>query len=270
MIQTGNTTKSKTRKALGYALGLVALSIPLGATMGGCRGDRSDSPPRQFFPDMDDQPKLKAQSGSKFYEDGHAQRLPVEGTVAFGASAMVSDDDAAWATMFAKDRDDKLRADETYYFGLVSGTTDQFVARMPVEVTKELILRGQERFNIYCTACHGYDAMGGESGTVGRLMNVRPVNLLDAKYRDRAGDFGTDGYIFSIIRQGLWSPDGTNRMPSFGHAVDEQDAWGIVAYLRTLQTAFDAKGRRVGQAQDTQQDSSIEQPIATTENGGEG
>jgi len=264
MIQAGNTTKSMIRRALLCSLGLVVLGSPLS----GCRGDRTDKPPHQFFPDMDDQPKLKAQSESKFFEDGRSQRLPVDGTVAFGSDSVIPPGHGDWVDSYAKDRDDMLKADETYYFGLVSGSagqeTPQYVGRMPIEVNKELITRGMERFNIYCSMCHGYDAMGGDSGTVGRLMNVRPINLLDNKYRDRAGDVGSDGYIFHIIREGLWSPDGTNRMPAYGHAVDEQDAWAIVSYIRTLQAAFDAKGRRIGQIDSAKSD----QAIASTENGG--
>ncbi len=276
MIQAGNTTKAMTRWALNGALGVVVLGSAM-TFMSGCRGDRTDAPPRQFFPDMDDQPKLKAQSESKFFEDKRSQRLPVEGTVAFGSTGLIPEGSGQWVEMKGKDRADMLKADETYYFGLVAGSASQdppaYVERMPVEVNKELIMRGMERFNIYCTACHGYDGLGNDSGLVGRMMNVRPVNLLDNKYRDRSGEFGTDGYLFHIIREGLWAPDGANRMPSYKHAVDEQDAWAIVSYIRTLQRAFDAKGRRLGQGeipgQTPGQDSEMNQAIASTDNGGE-
>ncbi len=267
MIHTGNTTKAMSRSAALSALGAIVLGGSLSATMGGCRGDRTDAPPRQFFPDLDDQPKLKPQSETDFFEDGRSQRVAVEGTVAFGTDGVVPHGDQEWMQGYAKDRADMLKADETYYFGLVTGSEDQYVAKMPVEVDKEFILRGQERFNIFCSACHGYDGLGNDSGTVGRLMNVRPINLLDDKYRDRAGEFGTDGYLFHIIREGLWSPDGTNRMPAYGHAVNEQDAWAIVAYVRTLQAAFDAKGRRIGQIKSPEAQTT---EIASTNNGGEG
>ena len=273
MIQAVNTKAAATRFARLSVLGLVAMS----AMLGGCRGDRSDSPPHQFFPDMDDQPKLKAQSETGFFEDGHSQREPVEGTVAFGSNALIPSGEGQWVDMYAKDRDDMLKADPTYYFGLVAGSDNTYVKRMPVEVTPELIKRGKERFNIYCSMCHGYDAMGGDSGTVGRLMNVRPVNLLDEKYRDRNADFGTDGYIYHIIRQGLWSPDGTNRMPAYGSSINEQDSWAVVAYIRTLQKAFDAKGRRIGAVDQpermpdfTTDNKKGEQQIASSKNGGEG
>lgn len=263
MIPAVNTTKSITRGALTGVLLVTALAtLPLS----GCRGDRTDKPPRQFFPDMDHQPKLKAQSESEFFADGKSQRDLVDGVVPFSNHSVLAPEgsDAQWAKMREQYRENMLRADDTYYFGLVEGSdpeTPKYVDRMPVELTQEMIERGAERYNIYCAMCHGYDAVGIDSGTVGRLMNVKPVNLLDEKYRDRNGEFGTDGYLFHVIREGLWSPDGSNRMPAYGHAVDEYDAWAIVAYIRVLQAAFDAQGN-----------STVDAPAGntTSTNGGEG
>lgn len=244
MIPAVKTTRHTAKNALScvLALGVIA-ALPLG----GCRGDRTDKPPRQFFPDMDDQPKMKAQSETVFFEDGMSQRPLIEGVVPFSDHAVLPSegDQSEWAQARRKDRDDMLKADETYYFGMLAGSTSEapnWAPRMPVEVTQDLIGEGAEQYNIYCAMCHGYDMLGNESGTVGRLMNVRPVNLLDDKYRDRNGEFGSDGYLFHVIREGLWSPDGSNRMPAYGHAVDEQEAWAIVAYIRVLQQAFDAQG----------------------------
>lgn len=262
MIPAVRTTRTSARGALACVLALSALAtLPLA----GCRGDRSDNPPRRFFPDMDYQPKLKAQSETEFFTDGKSQRDLVEGVVPFSDHSVPApeDDMSEWAQMRRKNRADMLKGDQTYYFGMVAGSdpeTPQWVERMPVEVTEELVARGAERYNIFCGMCHGYDALGNDSGTVGRLMNVRPVNLLDDKYRDRNGEFGSDGYLFHVIREGLWSPDGSNRMPAYGHAVDEQDAWAIVAYIRVLQAAFDAQGN-----------TTVDTPAGSTnDNGGEG
>ncbi|MBL4808668.1 MAG: cytochrome c, partial [Phycisphaerales bacterium] len=110
--------------------------------------------------------------------------------------------------------------------------------RMPIDMNQALINRGQERYNIFCSACHGYDGQGGNSGTVGKLWSMPPANLVtDPRFTDRTLSSGKDGYLFHIIREGLYTPDGTIRMPSYKHAVNEQDAWAIVAYLRVLQTA---------------------------------
>lgn len=235
-----HTTRHTSGFSAYLALGLLGASV---MTLGACRGDRSDEPPRRFFPDMDHQPKVKAQTSSKFFEDGSSQRTHVDGVVAFGSTAHdpAMLEHSEWGGTYLEDRASMLDADETYAFGLVSGTTDQYVPVMPVEVTSELIERGQERFDIYCSMCHGYDGLGGNSGTVGRLWSIPPANLAqDARFLDRAGAQGSDGYLFHIIREGLYTEDGTIRMPSYGHAIDEHDAWAIVAYLRVLQAASNA------------------------------
>lgn len=232
---THTNTTARARFAAGITMILAGAIL---SPMSGCRGDRSDKPPHQFFPDMDDQPKIKAQRESKFFADGEGQRPHVPGTVAYGDNTFNAEGETpAWADEMVKSQTDSLKDDESYYFGLVAGTTDQYVQRMPVEVTKELLARGQERFDIYCSMCHGYDAKGGDSGTVGRLWSIPPANLTDPKYTDRAGEFGADGYIFHVIREGLWTPTGDLRMPSYKHAVTEEDAWAIISYIRALQAA---------------------------------
>jgi len=233
--QDTHDTRAGGMRTVGILAILAAVAL---MPMTGCRGDRSENPPRQFFPGMDDQPKLKAQSESEFFTDSEGQRKLVPGTVAYGDNTYHSDTDAPqWAEGLLENQADALKGDESYYFGLVAGSTDEYVQRMPVEVTKELLLHGQERFDIYCSMCHGYDAKGGDSGTVGRLWSIPPANLVEPKYADRAGEFGSDGYLFHVIREGLWTPTGDLRMPAYKHAVDEADAWSIVAYIRALQAA---------------------------------
>lgn len=230
-------------KSITMLLSVVMLGSAI-TVLGGCRGDRTDKPPRRFFPDMDYQPKLKPQSETEFWTDGRTNRTLVEGTVPFGNTTHDTTNlgDQAWASKIVADRDAMLKGDESFYFGLVAGSQDsetpQYLERMPVEVNKQLIMRGQERFNIYCSMCHGYDGQGGDSGTVGRLWSIAPANLVgDPRFQDATQDGGKDGYLFHIIREGLYTPEGTIRMPSYKHAVNEQDAWAIVAYLRVLQTA---------------------------------
>ncbi|MFK7884275.1 MAG: cytochrome c [Phycisphaerales bacterium] len=242
------TKRHNTRRTTGQRLAFLAAFAAAGmalASSAGCRGDRSEKPPRQFFPDMDQQPKLKAQSESEFFADGRSQRLLVDRTVAFGSRPQMPDgvDNAAWSAMIEADRSRMLKADETFSYGIVDGSSleePEFVTYMPVAVTEDLLVRGKERFDIYCSACHGYTGVGGQAdgaGTVGKLWSYSPANLLAEQYRDRETFQGKDGYLFHITRDGLWGPDGANRMPAYKHAINEQDAWAIVAYIRVLQAS---------------------------------
>ncbi|HZW05969.1 MAG TPA: cytochrome c, partial [Phycisphaerales bacterium] len=113
----------------------------------------------------------------------------------------------------------------------------KFVAVMPpsVIVDRKLLERGQDRYNIYCSVCHGYDGYG--KGTVGEQWRVPVANFHDPKFTDAAQDQSRDGYIFHVIRNGLPADDPKQpmRMPAYGYSVNEQDAWAIVAYVRALQ-----------------------------------
>lgn len=203
---------------------LVTGAIAL-AALAGCRGDRSASRPRQFFPDMDDSPKFKPQTQTPFFADGRAMRQPVANTVAFGALPDAAD----------PGREQYLKQDTGYYFG--TGADGKYLATIParVVVDKKLLERGEQRYNIYCSVCHGYDGYG--KGMVGAQWQGVVANFHDAKFTDPAQVQSNDGYIFHIIRNGLPADDPKQpmRMPSYGYSVNESDAWAIVAYVRTLQ-----------------------------------
>lgn len=226
MTTTHNTTRRTTR-----ALGVIALASIVAIGTGGCRGDRSEKPPRQFFPDMDDQMKWKAQGKSDFFADGRTMRLPVSGTVAFGRASVVSDE--AWAETYMTQRSDLLRDDDAFYRGV--DASGAYLVRMPVQPTRAMIERGMERFDIYCSACHGYE--GDAKGTVGTRWSYPVANFHDPKYRDTNENTGKDGYLFHVVRNGVIGGDGKLKMPGYAHAVNEQDAWAIVAYMRALQAS---------------------------------
>ena len=97
----------------------------------GCGRERpSQNSPMSINRGMMSQPKFKAYSESEFYPDGSAMRTPVAGTVARG----------------------QLHDDEIYYTGKDAG--GNFVSTAPVSVTRQLLKRGEERFDIYCAPCH--------------------------------------------------------------------------------------------------------------------
>lgn len=215
------------RSTVALAIGAIGLGLVLG--MAGCRGERSDKPPRQFFPDMDDQMKWKPQNQSEFFADGRTMRQPVAGTVAFGRTSLVSDE--PWAGTYASQRADLLRDDDAFYKGTAPDGT--YLVRMPGQPTRAMIERGMERFNIYCSACHGYEGDG--KGTVGLRWSYAPATFHDPKYRDAAQNTGRDGYIFHVARNGVIGGDGKQKMPGYAHAINEHDAWAIVSYIRALQ-----------------------------------
>ncbi|MBI5493877.1 MAG: cytochrome c [Deltaproteobacteria bacterium] len=164
----------------------------------GCRGQISDRPPIHIVPDMDWQQKyLPQQAGPSFFLDGRAMRPPVTGTVAQG----------------------QLRADRVYE----EGKTDDkhFVAVAPVEMTRERLLRGQERFNIYCAPCH--DKMGSGKGMVVQRGYPLPVDLTSERVRDMS-----DGEVFGVISNGV------RNMPTYAPQIPVEDRWNIVGWVRVL------------------------------------
>ncbi len=214
-----------TTRLAAFGLALAAVGI-----LPACRGDRTGKPPRQFFPDMDDSPKFRPQTGTEFFVDGRAMRPTTTGVVPFGTTPHAAD----------LDRADFLKDDPAFYLGRESGSPDApYLADIPasVVVDEALIRRGQERFNIYCSACHGYDGKG--KGMVGSRWSYPLPSFMDVIYTDKANEpKAKDGYVFHTIRNGLpneGKPDDPWKMPPYAHAVNERDAWAIVAYMRTLQ-----------------------------------
>lgn len=221
------------------AAGLCLLAAAAAAPLAGCRGDRTDKPPRRFFPDMDDQQKWDPQEQTTFFADGRTARQPVEGTVPFGRTpkdpALL--EGSGWGESYLAERVSLLGESDAVFRG-VSDSGDGYIDYIPIPVTLDLVERGQERFNIYCAACHGY--AGDGQGMVGKVWSYAPANITTGIYVDRTDPKGSDGYLFHVVREGVWGVDGANRMPGYKHAVSEEDAWAIVSYIRALQTSISA------------------------------
>jgi mono/diheme cytochrome c family protein len=220
---------------------------------GGCRGDHSDKPPRQFFESLDDQPKYKSQSKSRVFADGRSMRQPPPGAVAFGDREVLSfgsteEQKAFAAALIGQKRSDMLREDDRVYLGVGSDGKPLDWAPMDAilgagfdeAAVTRLIEKGRERYNIYCIVCHGGDGKGG--GAVGVQWNTAVANLMDPKYQ-RGGELGQDGHIFQVIRNGLPNAPGQSpalRMPAYGDKINEREAWAIVAYIRAMQASISA------------------------------
>jgi mono/diheme cytochrome c family protein len=153
-------------------------------------------------PDMWIQPKHKAQDASDFFEDGASSRLPVKGTVAFGD---IKDNDA-------------------YYRGYVNG---KLVDTLPVPLTKELLERGQERFEVFCKHCHGM--LGDGQGMIAqRGFNVE--RTVATYHTDRLRQMPV-GHFFDVITNGYGA------MFPFSDRIPVEDRWAIVSYIRVLQAS---------------------------------
>lgn len=228
------------------AMKLAAIAGVAGAVafLGGCRGERSDDPPRQFLPDMDDQPKYKAQTKSAFFKDfedpetgemyGRSMRQPVAGAVAFGHFAEVGSVDGF---DFESGRAEIVKEDPAFYTG--KNNDGSWVKFIPARVDEEFLALGRENFGIYCQICHG--ALGDGMGTVGLRWSYALPTWHQDQYR-HGGEKGDDGYIFDVIRHGVPNPGGAYplKMPSYASKVSERESWAIVAYLRVLQAAHES------------------------------
>lgn len=233
----GVSCRVATRSLLCVAL----VGLAAGGVLG-CRGDRSSKPPRQFFPDMDDQPKVKPQTKSTFFQEfaggygeedwGRAARLPVSGTVPFGRWPVAEPE--IMGVDFAE-RDSFLALNSELHTGKTAD--GDVIDTIPIDVDTELLSLGRERYEIYCIACHGGTGVG--DGTVG-VEWVNPVpSYHEARYQKGSGEpSGRDGHIFDVIRNGVANLPGTKpalRMPAYREKVSVEESWAIVAYIRALQ-----------------------------------
>ena len=177
--------------------------LMVAAALSACRGQPSQKPPIHLNPNMDWQEKFKPLEANPFFEDRRSMRAPVEGTVARG-----------------------LLRDNTPYYEGVDGT-GAFVATIPVSLDRSFLHRGQDRYEIFCTPCHGGTG-AGEGIIIGRGY-VPPPSLHDERLLDMP-----DGELYSAIYNGV------RTMPSYRHQIPVDDRWAIVAYIRALQRSQNA------------------------------
>lgn len=147
---------------------------------------------------MYDQPRYEPLEASSTFENGQSARQPVAGTVARGM----------------------LHEDRQYYTGIEGDSV--FTNSFPFEVTMEVLERGRDRYNIYCTPCH--DRVGTGRGMVVRRGFKQPTSYHDDRLRRQPA-----GYFFDVITNGF------STMPSYARQIPVQDRWAIVAYIRALQ-----------------------------------
>ncbi len=151
---------------------------------------------------MADQPRYEPLQKSNFFADQRASRPLVEGTVARG----------------------HLDADNEFYTGK---NADGPVQTFPFPVDRKILLRGQERFNIYCSPCH--DRAGTGEGMIVRRGYRPPPSFHIDRLRE-----APPGHFFDVISHGFGA------MPGYAAQIAPADRWAIAAYIRALQLSQNA------------------------------
>jgi mono/diheme cytochrome c family protein len=195
---------------LPYIILILLTGVAVGVGIAGRQGRMSRKPPIEVFPDMDRQLKLRPAQPNDFFTNGLSSQLPPRGTIA-RSQPVQTVNGAVWPF-----------EDAPVNTGRVTGTTN-FVETNLLPVTGPLLQRGRERFNIYCTPCHG--ALGDGNG-ITKKIGVMPTvaNLQDKRIVEM-----TDGEIFNTITFGK------GLMGAHGPMVPLADRWAVIAYLRALQ-----------------------------------
>jgi Cytochrome C oxidase, cbb3-type, subunit III len=147
--------------------------------------------------DMGNQPKNKPLSPSDFFADGRSERAPVENTVARGAL----------------DNDELMVAKESNNF--------------PMPVNEALLERGEDRYKIFCTPCHGLQGDGNG------MVAMRGMKHPPSYHIDRLRQ-SPNGYYYDVITNGF------GQMYSYSAQIPPRDRWAIIAYLRALQLSRNA------------------------------
>jgi mono/diheme cytochrome c family protein len=212
--------------AVRVVISVLVLATGLFVSLMGFRGVISDRRPLVIVPDMVAQPQYHAQGESPFFEDGRAMRTPPAGTVPFGGADYESDAGSP------RLNPDFLQEDDHYYRGKQGSA---WVTKLPLKLDLELLRRGQERYDIYCTPCHGTTGAGNGLLTQYGLAGVPSIT-------DRFHALMPEGEYFSVIA------NGRGRMQGYGAQIKVRDRWAIVAYIRALWRSQNARPGDVPEA----------------------
>jgi mono/diheme cytochrome c family protein len=149
---------------------------------------------------MDFQEKFGPQDANPFFADNAAMRKPPTGTVARG----------------------QLRDSVELYRGRTP--QGEYVERVPIAVNREVLERGQDQYEIYCTPCHGRSGAGN-----GVIMRGDYGYTPASSYHVERLRQVTDGYLYDVIANGV------RNMPAYAQQIPVRDRWAIVTYIRALQ-----------------------------------
>lgn len=205
-----------------------AAAFAFGLVFSGCRQD------------MHNQPKFIPLRSSDFYADRRSSRDPIPGTIARG----------------------ELKEDTYFYTGKRG---NDFGNELPFQLTHQVLARGQERYDIYCTPCHSRVGDGG--GMIVQRGYKRPPSFHTDRLRN-----APLGHFYDVISNGFAA------MPDYASQIAPADRWAIAAYIRALQLSQNAGPAEAGSAAATSSQNEIKlpdnskndlQPIPQPRQGGE-
>ena len=169
----------------------IALLVVVVAALGGCKNQLYGAQLMRF------QPRFDPLEENTFFEDGRSARPLVADTVARG----------------------QLRVDEQLYTGHIAG---DYATDYPMPITREVLERGQQRFNVFCAPCHSQ--LGDGQGMVVQRGFKQPPSFHTDRLRN-----APPGYFFDVMTNGF----GT--MYSYKSRIKAEDRWAIAAYIHALQ-----------------------------------
>ena len=159
------------------------------------------------------QPRYNPYDATDFFGDGQSARQPVAGTFPRG--------------------DLTLGPQELLYTGKVNGQPSE---AFPFPVTQEMVERGRERFDVFCSPCHGF--AGDGDGMIVQRGFRRPPSFHEDRLRNAPA-----GHYFDVITNGFGA------MYPYGYRVATRDRWAIIAYIRALQLSRQASINDVPEAE---------------------
>jgi mono/diheme cytochrome c family protein len=181
---------------------------------------------------MQDQPKMKAFRGTTFFGDGLSARQPIPGTVARGFlrsnteffTGKKSRTTAGPGTQSIQGQGQNQPPPQAQVqqAGAGANAYPDDIDYLPIPVTEDVVKRGRERYNIFCSACHGFTGNG--DGMIVRRGFRRAASFNDDRLRQ-----APVGHFFDAMTNG-WGA-----MPSYAPQIAVQDRWAIIAYIRALQ-----------------------------------
>jgi len=207
-------------------LAIYVLAIIAVVSIFGFRGSKTEKQPIEVFPDMDRQPRYKPQGENSFFADRRNDRPIPEGTIARGNYLNYDE-------VFDAGYQNTVLGDTRFLYG--EHPDGSFIKEIPIVVDYQLMMAGREKYEIFCSSCHG--SAGDGNGV------TKPYGVLATSYHDDRLREVEDGYLYDVIS------NGKGLMYGLKDRMTPEERWATVLYLRALQRSQQAEASLLSEAQ---------------------